>query len=58
MADKKEIKKPLDEKHVNINEPREINYWCDIWSCEEKELKDAVKAVGNSVDAVKKKLGK
>jgi hypothetical protein len=58
MPDDKKIKKPLDTKRVNINDPHEINYWCDIWSCPEKELKAAVKKVGTSADAVKKHLGK
>jgi hypothetical protein len=58
MSDDKMIKKPLDPKQVNLSDQHEVNYWCDIWSCPEKELKAAVKAVGTSADAVKKQLGK
>jgi hypothetical protein len=33
---------------VGIQESWQINYWCTQTSCSERELRDAVKAVGES----------
>ncbi len=37
-----------DVLSVGIQESCQINYWCRQFSCSERELRDAVKAVGES----------
>ncbi|WP_347216204.1 DUF3606 domain-containing protein [Chryseobacterium sp.] len=49
---------PLDATRVNINEDWEVNYWCKKFGVTKDQLKNAVKAVGDSADAVQKFLRK
>ncbi|GAB2912889.1 hypothetical protein GCM10027093_59010 [Paraburkholderia jirisanensis] len=58
MTDNLKIKQPQDPKQVNVNEPWELNYWSNKWGVTHSQLKDAVKAVGPHVDAVRVRLGK
>ena len=58
MSDDKTKKKPLDSSRINIHEPYEVNYWCDILGCTKKELTDAVNKVGTSATKVRSHLGK
>lgn len=51
-------KKPQDASKVNVNEDWEVRYWCKEFGCTEQQLRNAVKAVGVSVAAVRKYLGK
>jgi hypothetical protein len=46
----------LDRKLVNLGEPHEVRSWTESLGCTETQLRDAVKAVGNSADAVRKYL--
>lgn len=58
MPDNKDITHPLDAKRIDINDPAEIQNWCNSFNCTEEQLKIAVSAVGTSGKAVKKYLGK
>lgn len=58
MSDNLKKKKPQDASKINLNEPYEVNYWCDVLNVSKVELTSAVKSVGVSVIAVKKHLGK
>ena len=58
MSDDKTKKGPLDSSRINIHEPYEVNYWCDVLGCTKAKLEEAVKDVGTSVAAVKKYLNK
>lgn len=58
MSDDLTKKKPLDSSRININEPYEVNYWCALLGVTKAQLIAAVKAVGTSVDAVRRYLGK
>ncbi len=51
-------KKYADSKLISLTEPYEVTYWCGVLNCTEPQLKAAVKAVGNSVEKVKKHFGK
>ncbi len=51
-------RKPQDAGKVNVNEDWEVRYWCKEFGCTEKQLRDAVRAVGVSAAAVRKYLGK
>jgi hypothetical protein len=58
MADDLKEKRPQDASRISTSEEWEINYWTKTLGCTRQQLLDAVKAVGNSADAVRKHLGK
>ncbi len=47
---------PYADKRVNPHEKNEIKYWCHKFTCSELQLKNAVRAVGTSPDAVREFL--
>jgi len=53
MSDNLNKKAPQDASRISTSEKWEIDYWCDTLNCSEDELKQAVKKVGNSAQAVK-----
>lgn len=44
---------PYADKRVNPHEKNEIRYWCQKFTCTDIQLKNAVRAVGTSADAVR-----
>jgi hypothetical protein len=58
MADDKTKRGPPDTQRINVNEPYEVSYWTKTLGVSEQKLREAVRAVGVSVAAVKKYLGK
>lgn len=56
MADDKTKKGPGDSSKINMSENYEVSYWMEVFDVSEKELQDAVKKVGNSVNAVRTHL--
>ncbi|WGT65015.1 DUF3606 domain-containing protein [Variovorax paradoxus] len=46
----------LDRKLIAIDEPHEVRSWMESLKCSETQLRDAVKAVGNSAEAVREYL--
>lgn len=42
----------LDRKLVSLTEAHEVRSWTESLQCTETQLRDAVKAVGNSAGAV------
>lgn len=56
MADSKSLRAPRDAKRVDVNEGDEVQYWTDRFSVPEDRLREAVKKVGVSVDAVAAEL--
>jgi len=56
MPDNKKIRQPLDNKRIDINDPKEVRNWCNSIGCSEVELKRAVKAVGTSAEKVREYL--
>lgn len=46
----------LDRKLISLSEDYEVRDWCKSLGCTEEELRDAVKAVGNSAEAVRQHL--
>jgi hypothetical protein len=58
MADDKTKRHPQDGKRIDINDPNEVRNWCATFGCTANQLKNAVKAVGTSSEAVRKHLGK
>lgn len=51
-------RQPEDPTKINVNQDWEFEYWCSKFNCTESELRNAVKAVGTSVEAVKNYLKK
>lgn len=49
---------PWDRWWVNVNEPRDLQYWTEKFGVSEQEIRQAVASVGVSVAAVKRYLGK
>jgi Protein of unknown function (DUF3606) len=58
MNDNLRIRQPQDPTKINVHETWELKYWTQHLGVSEQKLKDAVKAVGVSVTAVKRHLGK
>ena len=48
----------LDRKLISLEEDYEVRDWCKSLGCTPEQLRGAVKAVGNSADAVREFLGK
>ncbi|WP_375169657.1 DUF3606 domain-containing protein [Marinobacter sp.] len=53
MSDDLERTGPEDPKKININQSWEVTYWCKALGVSEKELREAVEAVGPLVADVK-----
>lgn len=53
MADDLSNRGPQDRARINVNEPHELDYWCEALGCTEQQLRDAVAAVGVSAEAVR-----
>lgn len=58
MADDKSKRGVPDSKEISLKEPYEVRDWTKSLGCTEKELRDAVKAVGHSAAAVRAHLKK
>ena len=57
MDDKTKIGSP-DRDLINTSENYEVEYWSKKFGVTAEQLKAAVKAVGNSAEAVKTRLNK
>lgn len=57
MDDKNKVGSP-DKDLINTHENYEVEYWANKFGVTSEELKNIVKQVGNSAEAVKKHLGK
>jgi len=58
MPDNLKIRQPQDANKINVHESWEVEYWTKKFGITKQQLVDAVKAVGVSVAAVAKYLGK
>jgi hypothetical protein len=56
MADDLNERGPADRSRVSLSEDWERRYWTKALGCSDEQLRSAVKAVGNSADAVKAHL--
>ena len=45
-------------EYVNVNDASQRRYWCDRLACNEDQLREGIRAVGASVEAVRRYLGK
>ncbi|WP_085622040.1 MULTISPECIES: DUF3606 domain-containing protein [unclassified Pseudomonas] len=58
MADDLLNRSTQDRARINVSEDWEVHYWTQKFGVTEQQLREAVKAVGNSTENVRKKLGK
>ena len=58
MSDDKTKRGSPDSKRINLNQYYEVESWCKKFTCTKKELRDAVKAVGDSVERVEEYFSK
>lgn len=56
--DNLKIRQPQDRTKINVHEQWEINWWTKDLGVSEAQLRAAVQAVGVSVAAVRRYLGK
>lgn len=56
MADDKTLRSPQDRSRIAVGEDYEVRYWSEKFGVSKDQLADAVKAVGNSADAVERHL--
>ena len=54
MPDNLSKRGPQDASRIDIHELYEVQYWTHKLGCTERQLKEAVKEVGTSVEAVKR----
>jgi len=47
---------PADRGLINLEHPREINWWCKQFGCSEEQLRRAVAQVGHSAANVEQLL--
>jgi len=47
-----------DRDRINVNEDYELQYWSEKFGVSRDKIKEAVEAVGTSVEAVQKYLNK
>ena len=57
MSDDKS-KTGADRKFISLEQPHELRDWAQSLGCTEQQLREAVKEVGNSADAVRRYLSK
>jgi len=58
MSDDTTMRRPQDSSRIALGEDYEVRYWTEKFGVSRDELAEAVKAVGNSADAVASHLGK
>jgi hypothetical protein len=56
MADDKTLRSPQDASRISLSEDYEVRYWTQKFCISEERLREAVKAAGNSADAVERHL--
>lgn len=56
MSDNKELRAPQNASRIAMGEDYEVEYWTKKFNVSGNELAAAVKAVGNSADAVERHL--
>jgi hypothetical protein len=52
------MRRTSDDKHIDVTDPAEVSYWASQLGVRDEQVHEAVKAVGNTLDAVIKHLGK
>ena len=45
-----------DPRHIDIDCPAELAYWCKVLGISESELREIVRALGTSAEAVRRAI--
>lgn len=56
MPDNKSIRHPLDGKLIDVNDPNEVRYWCEIFKIDKINLIYLVGKLGNSAKKIKEHI--
>ena len=56
MSDDKTMRGPQDRSRIALGEDYEVQYWTEKFGVSRERLEEAVKAAGNSADAVERYL--
>jgi hypothetical protein len=56
MSDNPNERGPADSSRINVNQDHEVRYWTKALKCTERQLRDAVAAVGVMADDVRARL--
>lgn len=56
MSDDKNNRGPQDRSRISLLEDYEVRYWTDALGGSEERLREIVRRVGNSADAVREAL--
>lgn len=56
MADDPNNRGPQDRARVSMEQDHEVRYWTEKFGVSQRQLQEAVDAVGNSADAVENYL--
>lgn len=57
MADDPKQRGPQDRSRVNVEQDYELKYWSEKFGVSSDKLREAVRKVGPSADAVERHLG-
>jgi hypothetical protein len=53
MSDDKSNKGPQDQQRISLDQDHELRYWTQALGCSEEQLREAVRAVGNTASKVR-----
>lgn len=56
MVDNPDLRGPQDRSRISLEEEHEVRYWTEKFGVTREQLKEAVDAVGHSVDKVTERL--
>ncbi|MEI2431179.1 DUF3606 domain-containing protein [Lysobacter yananisis] len=56
MSDDSDRRGPQDRARISLEQAHELRYWTERFGVDERRLREAVAAVGVSVDAVERHL--
>jgi len=56
MSDDPQNRHEPDRSLINLNQDYELSYWTGKFGCTKEELREAVRRVGNSPEAVQRAL--
>lgn len=56
MTDNLQQRGPHDRSRVSLDQDYEVRYWTNELGCTEEQLREAVRKVGSSADAVRREV--
>lgn len=56
MPDHRDHRIPNDATRVSVSDEAEVRYWCERFGCSAEDLREAVSAVGQDTENVRRHL--